>query len=191
MPNTPSEPISCIHRNKTIHISVFPPPPLLNSSSEIWISTKYRVYNVPFHSLGILLRENIKIKNLFILDLKQMRDNWFTVSVWNRDIYELLHLQHKCHVLFKLLACSYKQAQTWLNLCLLHFTQPHQCVKLFSWCRSISHLRWDVIVFSLKCGLASVLCLLNNKSAMILILSPEALLQSFCYCLSEWSHKFL
>ncbi len=43
----------------------------------------------------------LKINLLFILDLKQMRDNWFTVSVWNRDIYELLHLQHKCHVLFK------------------------------------------------------------------------------------------
>lgn len=48
-----------------------------------------------------------------------------------------------CFIEDKLLVCSYKHRPDEIGACFT--SQSHPCVKLFSWCRSLSHLRWDLI----------------------------------------------
>lgn len=89
-----------------------------------------------------------------------------------------------CFIEDKLLVCSYKHRPDEIGACFT--SQSHPCVKLFSWCRSLSHLRWDLIFnscefnvfFSKVCACIVFLSFENNKSVMILIPSPEALLIS-------------
>jgi len=98
MPSTASKPISCIRLNESCFFFVCLFQLLFSlvlSSTEIWISSKYSVYNGCFVPCAVYWENALIIHLLFISDLQQLLV-FETVTFMCS-----LQLQHKCHVLLK------------------------------------------------------------------------------------------